>query len=142
MKKVTAAVVLINPKGDILACHATGQPEGRGYDFPKGMVEDGETHKDAAVRELMEETGINLSSDYLSDLGIYKHNKEKNIHIFAHKVNEFPALGTLRCSTYFEANGRSFPEVNWYKVISKEERGLFNKVLQNKFEIIDKFNEE
>ena len=32
------------------------------------------------------------------------------------------------------------PEMNGFKIISKSERGMFNKVLQNKFEIIDSFN--
>ena len=37
--------------------------------------------------------------------------------------------------------GKQFPEIDGYKVIKKEDRNLFNRVLQNKFEIIDEFNQ-
>ena len=47
MKKVTAAIVIIDKYGNILGCHATGKPKGMGYDFPKGLVEEGESDKDA-----------------------------------------------------------------------------------------------
>ena len=150
-KKVTAAVVIIDSEGNILGCHCTGKPKDSGYDFPKGEVEEGETHKEAAVRELREETDIYLNDperkstwsevDKLIDCGIYPHNKEKDIHIFLYRTNYFPDIKQLKCSTYFDANGKKYPEVDGYKIISKEERGMFNKVLQNKFEIIDSFNE-
>lgn len=149
-KKVTAAIVMIDSEGNILACHGTGKPKDSGYDFPKGEVEEGETHKAAAVRELREETDIYLDdptrkSDWnetykLIDCGIYPHNKEKDIHIFLYKTNYFPNLSTLKCTSYFEAYGKKIPEVDGYKVISRSERDMFNKVLQNKFDIIDSFN--
>lgn len=150
-KKVTSAIVMIDNEGNILACHGTGKPKDSGYDFPKGEVEEGETHKAAAVRELREETDIYLNDpgrkstwsevDKLIDCGIYPHNKEKDIHIFLYKTNYFPDLKSLKCTTFFETNsGKKYPEVDGYKIISKSERGMFNKVLQNKFDIIDSFN--
>ncbi len=140
-KKITAAVVIIDSEGNILACHGTGKPKDSGYDFPKGCVEEKEADIAAAVRELREETDIYLDDSYrLIDAGIHPHNKEKNIHLFIYKTNHFPPLEQLKCSTYFERYGKQFPEVDSYKIISKSERGMFNKVLQNKFEIIDSFN--
>lgn len=143
-QRVTAAIVMIDKDGNILACHATGRKENEGYDFPKGLVEPGETDIEAARRELMEETDIHLL-DYdmarIIDLGVFPHNKEKDIHIFFYKTTWFPDLSQLKCSTFFERNGKLIPEVNGYKIISKEERHLFNKVLHNKFDIIDKYNE-
>ena len=141
MKKVTAAVVIIDREGNILAGHATGKPSYTGYDFPKGCVEDGEDHITTAIRELKEETGLVVSPDSLIDAGIYPHNKEKDIHIFINRVNVLPNILDLKCTSYFDApDGRRLPEMNWFKIISKSERHLFNKVLQNKFEIIDSFN--
>ena len=143
-KLVTAAIVMINKKGDILAGHATGRKMDTGWDFPKGCVDGNESHIHAAVRELMEETGINLwdiEDAKLLDLGIFPHNKEKDIHIYLCQVDEFPNLDELECTSYFELDGKQIPEVNAFKIISKEERHLFNKVLHNKFEIIDKYNE-
>ena len=140
-KKITAAVVIIDSEGNILACHGTGKPKDSGYDFPKGCIEEKEADIAAAVRELREETDIYLDDSYrLIDAGIHPHNKEKNIHLFIYKTNHFPPLEQLKCSTYFERYGKQFPEVDSYKIISKSERGMFNKVLQNKFEIIDSFN--
>ena len=139
MKKVTSAIVMIDKEGNILGCHASGRPKDTGYDFPKGLVEEGESDKDGAIRELWEETGITLEHpEKLIDCGVHPHNKEKNIHIFLYQTDSFP--GSLKCNSFFELNGKKIPEVDSYMVISKEERGMFNRVLQNKFEIIDSFN--
>jgi len=138
-KKITAAVVIIDADGNILGCHGTGKPKDSGYDFPKGCVEEGETDIAAAVRELREETDIYfLDYDicHLIDAGVHHHNKEKDIHIFIYRTNYFPDLNTLKCSTFFERYGKKFSEVDGYRIISKSERGMFNKVLQNKFDII------
>ena len=143
-KKITCAVVIINKDGDILGCHPTSHPEV--YDFPKGCAEEGEMDMMAAVRELREETDILLYDENwnvlheLIDCGVYPHLKEKNIHIFLYKVNSFPDLSTLKCTSMFEAHGKQFPEVDRYKIIKKDERHLFMKCLQNKFDIIDSFN--
>ena len=139
MKRVTSAIVIIDKYGNILGCHATGKPKGMGYDFPKGLVEEGESDKDAAIRELWEETDITLKHpERLIDCGVHPHNKEKDIHIFLYQTDYFPS--PLKCNSFFELNGKKIPEVDSYMVISKNQRGMFNKVLQNKFEIIDSFN--
>ena len=79
-KKITAAVVIIDSEGNILGCHGTGKPAGRGYDFPKGCVEEDEADIAAAIRELREETDIYLDDSYrLIDAGVHPHNKKKNI---------------------------------------------------------------
>lgn len=140
-KLTTCAVVLINSNGDILGCHGYGKPKDYGYDFPKGCADVGEEDFEAALRELKEETGIIAFVEEMIDCGIYKHNKEKNIHLFIVRTECFPSIDKLTCSTYFELYGKKFPEIDSYKIISKENRHMFNKVLHNKFEIIDKFNE-
>lgn len=155
-EKVTAAVVIINSRGDILGCHATGRPDYTGFDFPKGIVEKGESHIDGALRELREETGIILKREDLIDCGQHSHNKEKDIHIFMYQTEQMPDINKLVCSTYFEIrNNRrapliddeqnndtvKLPEVNKYEIIPKTEREKFNRVLQNKFELIDSINE-
>ena len=137
MKKITAAVVMIDNDGNILGCHGTGKPKNYGFDFPKGEVEDGERDIDAAIRELYEETGYVLSRDNLIDIGVYPHNKKKDIHLFLCKMNELPRPTGLKCNSFFEINGKQIPEVDFYEIISRENRNKFNMVLQNKFEIID-----
>lgn len=143
MKLTTCAVVLIDKDGSILGCHSYGKKENTGYDFPKGCKEENEEDIDAACRELYEETNIKLTNEDkkdLIDLGTFKHNKEKNIHIFLLKVEEFPKLDLLKCNSFFERHGKEYPEVDGWKIIKKEERDQFNTVLQNKFKIIDENN--
>lgn len=146
MKKITAALVLIDKDGSILACHATGKPKNTGYDFPKGLVEDGESDIDAAKREFFEETGVELGSLFsnnnpeIFDCGVHNHNREKEIHIFLCNIEKFPDLSILKCKSFFERNGKEIPEVDSYSILSKAERNKFNRVLWNKFDIIDTFN--
>jgi 8-oxo-dGTP pyrophosphatase MutT (NUDIX family) len=140
MKKITAAIVIINPRGDILGCHGTGKPHNMGFDFPKGLVEPDETDMEAALRELREETSLVLDDDQLIDCGVYPHNKEKNIHIFVHKTDILPEPESLVCQSFFTLNDKEYPECDFFEIIPREDRNKFNKVLWNKFEIIDKFN--
>ena len=139
-QKVTAAVVIINKAGDILACHATNKNRDKGFDFPKGLVEPGETDVQAALRELREETSIVLSASDLIDVGVHPHNKEKDIHLFLYKTEDIPNQTTLICQSFFELNGRQIPECDFFEIIPKSERHKFNRVLQNKFDIIDSMN--
>lgn len=140
MKKITAAIVIINHRGDILGCHGTGKPHNMGFDFPKGLVEPDETDIEAALRELREETSLVLDDDQLIDCGVYPHNKEKNIHLFIHRTEIIPEPENLVCQSFFTLNDKEYPECDFFEIIPKEDRNKFNKVLWNKFEIIDKFN--
>lgn len=143
MKITTNAIVIIDKFGSILGCHGYKKPLEGGYDFPKGQNEQGETDRDAALRELREEAGLELEfPETLIDCGIYKHNSEKNIHIFLYQVSEFPDLSSLRCDSYFiDSFGNTCPEIDGYKIILKPERTkYFYKVLQDKFDLIDSYN--
>ena len=143
-KMITCGIVIINSEGDILACHPNGNKKDQDYDIPKGCANEGETDLQAAIRELREETDIYfLDYDHsrIIDCGIYPHNKSKNIHLFLYKTTWFPELSQLKCSSLCKKWGNYMvPEVNGYAIIKKNERHKFMNVLQNKFEIIDKFN--
>ena len=64
------------------------------WDFPKGHLEEGETHRQAAVREVMEEVSLKAGIDYV-DIGIppvaVTYGKGK----------------TLKTATYFFADSTS-----------------------------------
>lgn len=143
-KMVTCALVMINSAGDILACHPNGNKKDQDYDFPKGCAEENESDMLAAIRELQEETDIYLldyDSYKLIDCGVHPHNKSKNIHIFLCKTEYFPPLEQLKCTSLCEKyGGYLVPEINGYAIIKKADRNKFMKVLQNKFDIIDKYN--
>ncbi len=69
---VSAATIVINEKREILLLRG---PK-RGWEMPGGQVEEGESLKDAAIRETMEETGIEI--EILSFCGIFQ-NVQKSI---------------------------------------------------------------
>ena len=56
IKKSSGLVIIQNNK--LLLEHPTNAPWSHTYSFPKGGVEDGETHLEAAIRETREEIGV------------------------------------------------------------------------------------
>lgn len=80
----------------LLTNHST-----RGWEFPGGKVEDGETTQEAAVREVLEETGGVVQD--LTYIGQYKvASKDKTIikNIYFARVKEL-----VKRSTYLETKG-------------------------------------
>lgn len=53
---VSAAAIVLNEAGEILLIKGPR----RGWEMPGGQVEEGESIKDAAIREVKEETGIDI----------------------------------------------------------------------------------
>jgi len=64
---VAVYVIVINDQGEILLLRRanTGYRDGY-YDMPAGHLEEGETLRQAALRELKEETGLTASEDQLA----------------------------------------------------------------------------
>lgn len=58
----TAGIFIINNKKEILVTHATNSPFST-WGIPKGLVDKGESHFEAALREVEEETGIKIIGD-------------------------------------------------------------------------------
>ena len=111
-KTLSAGVVLFNPSGEILLCHAT---ETRHWDIPKGMGDPGELPIQAALRELREETSIVLMPERLVDLGRFDYRSDKTLHLFGVRVGEGeidPAA--CLCTSMFPSrrDGRSIPEMD------------------------------
>lgn len=82
MKKVSSGIILSTPDGWLI-CHATG---GKHWDFPKGIVEEGETNYQAALRELKEETSFVFDDQHPSvtvhDLGQHPYTSSKDLHLY------------------------------------------------------------
>lgn len=57
--ELSAGIIFIKD-GAVLMGHATETPH---WDIPKGHVEKGETHIDAAIRECFEETGFEVFAE-------------------------------------------------------------------------------
>lgn len=66
----TAGGVVIGPDGRILVVNQNGDS----WSLPKGHIDPGETAREAAEREIREESGITLLN-YVQDLGVYERNR-------------------------------------------------------------------
>ncbi len=66
-KLVASKVIVKSDKGNILLVQPTYKP---GWQFPGGGVDAGESPEEAAVRELREELGVELSGQDLTLVGL------------------------------------------------------------------------
>ena len=111
-RAVSCGVLLANRRGEVFACHATGTVR---WDLPKGVADDGEPARDAAVREAWEEAGLRLPADRLVDLGEFAYLPAKRLHLFALRVAD-DAVDVARCScrTFFphHRTGAATPEAD------------------------------
>jgi 8-oxo-dGTP pyrophosphatase MutT (NUDIX family) len=59
-REFSAGGIVLNSKGEVLLIHnaAMRDPKKSYWGFPKGHIEEGESSKEAAVREVEEETGL------------------------------------------------------------------------------------
>lgn len=111
--------VLVYFENELLLGHAPNRKvEDNSWDFPKGHIEAGEDPKAAAVREVKEETNINIYPESLKELGTYKYSKGK-ITFYATKLAKKPE--DIKCNSYFEMWGKQLPEFNKYKWVTNDE---------------------
>ncbi|WP_031363371.1 NUDIX domain-containing protein [Caballeronia sordidicola] len=117
-RTVSCGVVILNTKGEVLLCHAT---ETSHWDIPKGQGEADEQPVEAALRELVEETGIVLKAERLKDLGRFVYRRDKDLHLFAVRVtvNEVK-LEECVCESYFprRRDGTMIPEMDAYRWVT------------------------
>ncbi|MGE7661163.1 NUDIX hydrolase [Peribacillus sp. NPDC097197] len=86
---VSAATIVINEQGEILLIKGPR----RGWEMPGGQVEEGESLKEAAIRETKEETGMDI--EVLKFCGIFQNVEESICNtLFLAK----PVGGTLTTS--------------------------------------------
>jgi 8-oxo-dGTP pyrophosphatase MutT (NUDIX family) len=107
--------VLVTDGVRLLLGHATGSPR---WDIPKGVAEPGEEARNAAVRELKEETGLVVPPTELQDLGLHRYRPGKDLALFAWHVPELPSPGTLTCvSTFTARDGSIRPEFDRFALV-------------------------
>jgi len=103
------------------------------YDMPKGMQDRGETLRDTVVREVEEETGLDISRyrSTLSDQGRFKYRMTKDLHVFLLQLPQLPPTSSMRCTSTFEMYGRRIPEVNGYKYFDWNDLSMFIPKMQS-----------
>jgi len=118
-KTVSAGVIVTNGK-KLLLCHVTG---GKHWDLPKGKLDPNETHVDAAVRELYEETGLRVGATDLVPLGVFKYKPTKDLSLFLYHVDKMPKIKDLECLSTFDSGKGvykkemdGFANVDWEKI--------------------------
>src|SRR5215471_13127153 len=95
--------VIVTDGEYVLLGHATRSPR---WDIPKGVVEPGENFAEAAIRELLEETGLAVPAVELVELGVHPYLRGKDLALFAWVPPQLPDPQSLVCSSRFAlANG-------------------------------------
>lgn len=135
----SAGIILKFKTGEMLACHTTGTPRKPGnYDIPKGEFGDGEEPLEAMLRELREETGIDVKqSDFASfeDTGMHYYLADKSLYLFVGTLKTDPDIKKMKCTSYFtDRYGRQQPEVNEF--ILTKDVNMYHKSLRP---ILEKF---
>lgn len=118
---LSCGLVLLNEDAEVLLAHAT---ETRHWDIPKGAPDPGEAHRDAALRETREETGLVLDAHTLIELGRFPYRRDKELHLFATRLRRAEVvLGSLTCTSMFNSyrTGRLIPEMDAYRWASADD---------------------
>jgi 8-oxo-dGTP pyrophosphatase MutT (NUDIX family) len=119
MTRQTSCGVIVCAGDRILLGHATRSPR---WDIPKGGLEAGESHLEAAVRELREETGLVAAPSDLVDLGLHEYLRNKDLALFAWEPAAPPDPKTLACSaTFSDGRGHVLPEFDRFGLFGWDE---------------------
>lgn len=116
-KGVTCAVAIIDQENNILLAHPTGSKHVGGWSLPKGLRDPHETESEAACREVLEETGLRITPESLTDLGRFPYTAEKDYRLFSCRVKAPINTKSLLCESTFERDGVQIPEVDRYMVV-------------------------
>ncbi|RQR59400.1 NUDIX hydrolase [Burkholderia sp. Bp9125] len=114
-RTVSCGVVILDRAGRVFLAHATDTTH---WDIPKGQGEPGESPLQAALRELLEETGIAFAPGRLVDLGRFVYRHDKDLHLFAVRVADDEVdLACCVCTSLFPSrrDGTMIPEMDAYR---------------------------
>lgn len=118
MPRLTTCGVLVTDGAYLLMGHATLSPR---WDIPKGVACPYESLRNAAVRELQEETGLQARPEALIDCGLHLYRPGKDLALFLLRMTTMPDPATLQCDSYFIRNGRKFREFDRFACVPLEE---------------------
>lgn len=112
MKKIRAVAILIK-KDEVLLIHRKNEKEY--FVFPGGGVEERETIEQAVIRELMEETTIEVKINKLLYRHIYDNDTEQYFYLCDY-ISGKPKLGENSEEKVKMLEGKDFYKPLWIKI--------------------------
>jgi 8-oxo-dGTP pyrophosphatase MutT (NUDIX family) len=112
--KLSCGLLVLNELDELLIGHSTGNYI---WDLPKGLVDEGETPLNCALREAREEFGLLFTPDRLTDLGRHAYYHGKDLHLFlVQTTTKETNLDDLRCTSFFEhpVSGQTLLEIDGF----------------------------
>jgi 8-oxo-dGTP pyrophosphatase MutT (NUDIX family) len=89
------------------------------------LVEPNEDFRQAAVRELREETGLVAAPEDLPDLGVHNYRPGKDLALFMYRLTKMSNLADLtRASTFASKGGQIRPEFDRFAALPGHEAEL------------------
>lgn len=118
---ISCGTLVVNDRGELLLCHVTNTAR---WDIPKGMLDEGETTLQAAMRELREEAGVHFAPARFAELGRFAYRRDKQLHLYLVQAGaELGDLATLACTSYFPdpRTGAPTPETDGFRWATRAE---------------------
>lgn len=134
--EVTAGIFLITKSNKLLITHPTNSPDNV-WSIPKGLVDKNESTFEAAKRELLEETGIDLNLNDIVDIRYYgkiKYPKRKKyLTGYVVEIGHDEFLNKkLECNSMVHLPDKIFPENDDFKWVDFSEALKLIHVTQKK----------
>lgn len=113
MKRIRAVAIIVN-NGKVLLIHRIRHGK-EYYVFPGGGVENGETVKQAVLREVQEETSLEVKIEKLLYHHIYDDKTEQFFYLCRYISGE-PKLGDGNEARDMEKSNDNFYDPIWYEI--------------------------